>query len=340
MYTSPDGPLSPPVSIVLAVRDEQECLADAVAHVLAQDYEGDLEVVIAIGPSGDGTERIAAGLAQRDSRVRTIANPSGRTPAGLNAAISAARHPVVVRVDGHAMLPPHYVRMAVELLFATGADNVGGVMAPEGVTPFQQAVARAMRSPLGVGSTPFRTGAPAGPAPSVYLGVFRRSALERVGGFDETYVRGQDWELNHRIRKTGGLVYFSPDLEVAYRPRSDLRSLAVQYFHTGRWRRAITRQHRETATFRYLAPPAVVLALLAGTVVAALGQPVGLLVPALYAGGVVAGSVATGRRLALSARLWLPVVYATMHTAWGLGFLTSPSRLRAWAPQSDVAELA
>jgi succinoglycan biosynthesis protein ExoA len=229
--------------------------------------------------------------------------------------------------------------VAVDLLFSTGADNVGGVMAPEGVAPFQQAVARAMRTPLGVGSTPFRTGAAAGPAPSVYLGVFRRSALERVGGYDETYLRGQDWELNFRIRKTGGVVYFSPELEVAYRPRADLRSLAVQQFQTGRWRRVIMRQHRETATLRYIAPPAMVVAVLAGAAVAAIGRPIGLLVPASYAAAVVAGAVATGRGLPLAARLWLPVVYATMHCAWGLGFLTSPARVTTWAPPADVAEV-
>lgn len=338
MDTSSGPALRPPVSVVLAVRDEERSLADAVAHVLAQDYQGELEVVVAVGPSADGTERIAAELAERDSRVRTVANPSGRTPAGLNAAIAAARHPVVVRVDGHSMLPAHYVRLAVHLLEQTGADNVGGVMAPEGVTPFQQAVARAMCSPLGVGSTPFRTGAPAGPVPSVYLGVFQRSALERVGGFDETYLRGQDWELNHRIRKTGGIVYFSPDLAVAYRPRADLRSLATQYFQTGRWRRAITRAHRETATARYLAPPALVVALVAGTVVAGVGQPLGLAVPTAYAAALVIGSIVTGRGLPPAAQLRLPVVYATMHTAWGVGFLTSRAGLAAWARRADVAE--
>lgn len=326
MDTSPEAARQLPVSVVLVVRNEAQCLGDVVNHVLAQDYTGELEVVLAVGPSTDGTERIAAELAERDSRVQTVANPSGRTAAGLNAAIAAARHGVIVRVDGHSVLPPHYVRVAVDVLLGTGADNVGGVMAPEGVSPFEQAVARAMRTPLGVGRTPFRTGAAAGPAPSVYLGVFRRSAVERVGGYDESYVRGQDWELNYRIRKAGGLVYFSPDLEVTYRPRADLRSLAVQFFQTGRWRRVIAHQHRDTATLRFLAPPALVLALVAGTAVALTGRTIALGVPGAYLAVVGVGAAVTGRGLPVAARLWLPVVYATMHTAWGLGFLMSPAR--------------
>ncbi|HZG94442.1 MAG TPA: glycosyltransferase family 2 protein [Mycobacteriales bacterium] len=339
METSPGATQHPPVSVVLAVRNEQRSLLDAVSNVLAQDYDGALEVVIAVGPSTDETARIATDLTKRDSRVRTVANPTGRTPAGLNAAIAAARHDVIARVDGHAMLPPHYIRVAVELLVTTGADNVGGVMAPEGSGPFQQAVARAMCSPIGVGSTPFRTSAPAGPASSVYLGVFRRAALERVGGYDESYLRGQDWELNHRIRKTGGLVYFSPELKVVYHPRADMRSFARQYFHTGRWRRAIMRQHRETVTLRYLAPPAMVVAVGAGTLGAVAGRPAGLALPGGYLACIVAASLATGRGLPAAARLRLPLVYATMHGAWGLGFLTSPVRLAAAAVPVNCAEV-
>ena len=102
----------------------------------------------------------------------------------------------------------------------TGADNVGGIMAAEGVTPFEQAVAWAMTSPAGVGSARFHTGGRAGPADSVYLGVYRRAALEQVGGYDESYLRAEDWEMNHRIRQAGGLIWFQPGLRVTYRPRA------------------------------------------------------------------------------------------------------------------------
>ncbi len=333
MTISPDAPAAravwPPVSVVMPVLDEERHLRDAVSQVLAQDYPGELELVMALGPSRDRTDEIAAELvAEHAGRVRTVPNPSGTTPAALNAAIAAARHGIVIRVDGHALFPADYVRTAVEVLEETGADNVGGIMAAEGVTPFEQAVARAMTSTFGVGSARFHTGGAAGPADTVYLGVFRRGALERVGGYDESYLRAQDWDLNLRIRRSGGVVWFTPRLRVSYRPRPTLGDLARQYFDYGRWRRTVMRRNQGTATLRYLAPPTL-LAGLAAAAVAAPFWPPALLVPAGYLGLVVAASVWTGSGLQNAARVRLLVVYPTMHLSWAAGFLTSPRSLAA-----------
>jgi len=343
----------PAVSAVLPVLNEERHLADAVGAILAQDYPGALEVVLALGPSRDATAAVAAALVAGDRRIRTVANPGGSTPAALNAAIAATTHPVVVRVDGHAALGAGYVRRAVELLVQTGADNVGGLMDARGIGPFEVAVARAMTSRWGIGGAVFHTGGAAGPADSVYLGVFRRTALVRVGGFDEHYRRAQDWELNLRLRRSGGLVWFSPDLRVQYRPRSSWRGLATQFAGSGRWRRQLVRRHPETAGLRYLAPPLVTLAVGAGALLA-VGAPVvravtdrlaatvptararsaaglaaslgtrarlGWLPAAAYGAGVLLAASRESAGLPAGARGRLPAVFAVMHLSWGLGFL-------------------
>jgi glycosyltransferase involved in cell wall biosynthesis len=317
----------PAVSLVMPVLNEERHLADAVRGILAQDYPGELEVVLAVGPSKDRTQEIAEKLAADDPRIIVVANPSGRTPHGLNIAVKASQYSIVVRVDGHSLLPPDYVRVAVETMEETGADNVGGIMAAEGVTPFQQAVARAMTSKIGVGSAPFHVGGGAGEVETVYLGTFRRSALDRVGGYDETYVRAQDWEMNHRIRETGGKIWFTPRMRVTYRPRPNLRALAKQYFVTGRWRRVVGREHQGTLNLRYLAPPLTVIAIVIGTVAGAAGFWPGWVLPGGYAAALIAGAALTGRGLPPSAWVRLPLVYATMHMSWGCGFLTSPRGL-------------
>jgi glycosyltransferase involved in cell wall biosynthesis len=306
------------VSVVVPVRDEERHLRAAVEAILAQEYPGPFEVCLAVAPSRDRTEQVAAELAAAHPEVRLVPNPSGRTPAGLNAAIRATTGEVVVRVDGHAALSPGYVRRAVETLRRTGAVNVGGVQRAEGTTPFEEAVALALRSPFGMGGARFHTGGAEGPVDTVYLGVFRRDALERAGLYDEDLIRNQDYELNIRLRQAGGVVWFDPELWVTYRPRSTWRALARQYFEYGAWKRRVLRMHPGSLRLRQVAPPLATLAVLGGLAAAPLTRRA-LAVPAAYAGGVAVVACATARgRPALAGRL--AVVLPTMHLSWGAGF--------------------
>jgi succinoglycan biosynthesis protein ExoA len=316
----------PSVAIVMPVLNEEDHLESAIARLLAQDYNGEMMIVVAVAPSRDRTEVIAAELAERHPSVRVVANPSGRTPSALNAAIGASESEVVVRVDGHALIPVDYVRIGVETLKRSGADNVGGIMAASGLTPMQKAIASAMTSKFGVGGAAFHVGGTEGEALTVYLGCFRRSALERVGGYDESMVRAQDWEMNHRIRETGGTVWFTPEMVVTYRPRSSLRSLARQYFGYGTWRREVARRYRETISLRYLAAPVLVIGLALGLLFIVVGLLasqklmvwVGLIPLVAYLLGVIGASVIS--KAGLSGFL-LPIVFPVMHISWGLGFL-------------------
>ena len=331
----------PPVSVVMPVRNEERHLAESVRHVLGQDYPGELELVLAVGPSADRTEELARELATAHPRVTVVANPSGTIPAALNAAVRAAGHQVIARVDGHALLPPGYLTTAVTALMETGAADVGGVMAAEGVTSFARAVAWGMTSRAGVGSAAFHTGGGAGPTDSVYLGVYRREAIEQAGGYDEGMLRAEDWDLNYRIRAQGGQVWFTPALRVTYRPRASVRALGSQYFHYGRWRRVVMREHPETASFRYLAPPAaaglVALGLVAGVAglagIAA-GAPLGVrwlaagfVIPVSYLAGITAVGTVLARSVPVGVRIRVPLVLGVMHMCWGTGFLASPRKL-------------
>lgn len=309
----------------MPILNEEGHLPEAVGSVLAQDYPGELEVVVAVGPSRDRTRQVADALAAGDDRLVIVDNPTGRTPDGLNAAIAASSHPIVVRMDGHGALSEGYIRQAVEVLGRTGAANVGGIMLAEGTDDLQQAVAVAMRSPLGMGSARFHVGGTEGPAETVYLGVFRREWLDRVGGYDTTFVRAQDWELNHRIRQAGGVVWFTPELTVTYRPRSSFGELARQFYRTGRWRQQVMRRHPDSVNARYLAPPLAVLAVGAGAVGGFWWAPLWA-VPAGYAAAVTLGGAWIARQEKPAVMVRMPAVLATMHMTWGAGFLRGPGR--------------
>lgn len=327
--TSADAPAiarTSGISVVMPILNEQRHLAESVAAVLAQDADGPVEVVLAVGPSQDGTIEVAQRLAADDPRVQVIDNPGGRTPDALNAALSVARYPVVARVDGHGILSPHYLQTALATLADTGAANVGGIMDAVGVTPFEEAVAIAMKSPIGVGGARFKLGGEAGPAETVYLGVFRREWLDRVGGYDSRFTRAQDWEMNYRIRQQDGLVWFTPDLRVEYRPRGSFKALAKQYLQYGRWRRVVARRHAGSINLRYLAPPTATAAVAAGAVGGLLWRPLWI-IPGGYLAAITVGGLTISRGQALPVALRLPAVLATMHLSWGYGFLTSRIRI-------------
>lgn len=317
--------MQPGVSVVLPILNEERFLADAISAILAQEYSGELEVILALGPSSDRTNEIAVQLREKDARVVLVDNPTGRTAAGLNAAIAAAQFEIICRIDGHAEISKTYIAYAVEIMQSSDAVNVGGIMAAVGKTKFEEAVARAMRSPIGVGGARFHVGGTAGPADTVYLGVFRKSALLNVGGYDERFIRAQDWELNFRLREAGGTIWFDPRLAVIYRPRPQLKALAKQYFEYGRWRRAVTRHHKGTVNYRYLAPPFATLTIALSIIFGALLHPL-LFIPALtYASAILIASLLIGK--SWSERITLPAVLATMHISWGIGFVTSPANL-------------
>ena len=302
----------PVVDVIVPAKDAAGLLGEALRAVKEQTYPRVGEVVVA------ASDAESAAVA-REAGAVVVDNPSGRTPVGLNLALSRSGADVVARVDAHSIIPPGYLSRAVDALNESGADVVGGMQVPKGNTPWQRAIAAAMSSRLGAGDAIYRIGGPPGPVDTVYLGVFRRSALDRVGGYDEHFDRNQDYELNHRIRDTGGIVWFDPSLQVEYRPRGSLVSLARQYFDYGRWKREFARRHPGDLRPRQLAPPTLVVGLALALVIG-IWWPWAWAAIAGYAVLVLVAGLAHIGELG-SAALLMPPALATMHSSWGLGFL-------------------
>lgn len=310
---------TPAISVVIPVLNEQNHLAAAVKSVLSQKYSGDIEVLLALGPSRDNTNQVAADLAAADKRIRLIDNPRGLTTVGLNEAVRQSKHGIIVRIDAHSEPAPGYFETGVKILLQQRADLIGGIMDAKGTSAFQKAVAWAYTSRFGIGGAKFHVGGEAGEAESAYLGIFQKSALERVGGYDESIIRGEDWDLAQRIKKTGGLVWFSPELKVTYWPRGTWQKLAHQFMSTGIWRGDLTRRNASGASIRYWIPPVLVGAVAWGLVLLANGHWYGILPAAVYLMGV-AFLASTAQSLSLKSRVALLIALPTMHFAWGLGF--------------------
>ena len=317
--------LNPGVSVILPILNEERDLSECISAILQQKYDGKLEVILALGPSTDKTNQIAKSLAQSDSRIKLVDNPTGKTAAALNLAIAAASFEIICRIDGHAEISDTYIKTAVEIMNQTGAVNVGGLMNAAAAGGFQSVVARAMRSRIGVGASKFHTGGKAGAADTVYLGTFKKSAILQAGGFDEKYIRAQDWELNHRLRLNGGVIWFDPRLVVTYRPRDTFGKLAKQYFEYGRWRRAVSRKHQGTVNYRYLAPPIALVVNLLSLILGIFLNTIFFVPVITYLSIIILSSLFIGK--GIYEKITLPSVLITMHASWGFGFITSPKNL-------------
>ena len=311
---------SPAVTVIMPVLNEESHLEASVRSILDQAYPGELEIILALGPSHDGTNQVASALSARVPELRFIDNPRGLTTVGLNAAIKLAKHDYIVRVDAHSELAPGYIADGIRILLEQGADQLGGIMDAKGKSSFQKAVAWAYKSRFGIGGASYHVGGEAGEAESAYLGVFKKSALTRVGGYDEAIIRGEDWDLAQRIKKTGGLVWFSPELRVTYWPRGRFSNLVKQFYSTGIWRGDLTRRDVRGASTRYFAPPVLVLGLSVGLALLAFNNILGIMPWAAYSAAILALAV-TADGLSLKSRIALMIALPTMHLSWGVGFI-------------------
>ncbi len=321
------APDLPSISVVIPVRNEADSIGATLNAVLEMDYTGPLDVVVADGMSTDSTREVVEGFGER---VRLVDNAAQTTPSGLNRAIEASTGDIILRCDAHSILPRDYAATAVRLIQDTGAGNVGGIQMAVGSTPIQSAIAFAMTSRAGTGDAHFHRGGPAGPSDTVYLGVFQRSALEQVGLFDESLIRNQDYELNHRLREAGGIVYFSPELAVEYQPRASIGRLVSQYFQYGQWKRHVLSLHRGSLRLRQLAPPVLLVCLMVSVVALFAGQRWGWALPVAYAVSLLGvGAIWAIKERVATAIVLMPVALAAMHLSWGAGFLRSIKPKRA-----------
>ncbi len=313
---------TPRISVIIPARNAEATIIPTLDSIFAQDYQGPIEVIIA-----DGSETTAMAELVRRSHpsVKLIPNPEKSLVPGANAAFRAATGDFMARCDAHTTLPPGYLSRAMETLERTGAANVGGRQLAVGATPFERTVAIAMTTPLGAGDARHRLGGKEEASETAYLGVFSRETLEEMGGGYANLASNEDYEFNYRLRKRGKIVWFDPELVVNYRPRNTFWTLARQYFNYGRGKSAVVIKHPGSVRPRQLAAPGLLLGLAAGAALALIGFPWPLAALLLaYVLTLAAGAAVVGFRRRDPAAALLPLVLATMHLSWGIGFFIPP----------------
>jgi glycosyltransferase involved in cell wall biosynthesis len=322
--------MTPRVSVVIPCFNERKTIARVLQAVHDQTHPlDDLEVIVADGMSDDGTRDLVAEFAHAHPRleVRIVDNPARSIPAALNRAIRSARGSVVLRIDAHALPYPDYVARSLAALERTGAANAGGLweIRPAEPTWIARSIAAAAGHPLGAGDARYRTAGREGEADTVPFGAFRREWLERVGLFDEGLLTNEDYELNTRLRKAGGKVWFDPSIRTVYFARPDLRALARQYWRYGFWKSRMLRRNVGTLRWRQALPPLFVFSTMALVIAGFPWRPAWALLGVQWAVyGLVTlgiGAVQAIARRDLPLTLGFPLAIWTMHLSWGAAFL-------------------
>jgi glycosyltransferase involved in cell wall biosynthesis len=316
----------PLVSILIPIRNEAAYIEGCLAAVLGQDYPAEkLEILIADGMSDDGTREIVEDFSRRDARISLVDNPGMIVPKGLNLLIPKSQGAILIRVDGHCVIAPDYVRNCVRHIQEDGVDGVGGPMRSIGEDHVSKVIALAMSSKFGVGGSSFRTeNGETKLVDTVPFPAYTRQIIEKVGLYDEELVRDQDDEYNYRIRKAGGKLLLAADVCSTYYSRGSLQKLWRQYYQYGFYKVRVLQKYPRQMSPRQFVPLAFVLAILSLVLCAVLFSW-GWLALVIFLGSYLLTSLVVS--IILAARegmgyFWLlPAAFATLHISYGLGFL-------------------
>jgi succinoglycan biosynthesis protein ExoA len=319
--------MNPFVSVVIPCRNEALFIERCLDSILTGDYHP-IEVIVADGLSTDGTRGTLHRLAALDPRLRIVDNPERITPVALNRAIAASQGEIVVRFDAHAVMPRDYIRRLVDLLESSGADNAGGSIRtlPQSSGPFSGPIVAALSSRFGVGNSSFRTVADRNgsgslcprEADTVFGGCWHKSLFDRIGGFNEKLARSQDIEFNLRIARAGGTIMLDPGIVSDYYARATLASFWAHNFSNGVWAALpFAASDIFPVRLRHLIPLAFVASLAVSLL---LPFPWSIAVLSAYAAVNLVASIqiAIASRRAVYLPL-LPVAFASLHVAYGLG---------------------
>jgi glycosyltransferase involved in cell wall biosynthesis len=329
---------TPPVTVVLPIRNEARHIAACLGAVLDQDYPADrMEVLVMDGMSDDDTRRIVGAVAARNPRVsvRILDNPGRIVPCAMNRAIEMARGDIIVRIDGHTVIARDYVRACLATMARTGADCVGGPQIARGTTAFGEAVALATGHPFGVGGSRLHYATEASESDTAYMGTYRREVFGWAGEFDEEMACNEDDEFHYRLRAKGGRVVIDPAIRSTYHVnRTTVRALWRQYYRFGLWKVRVGQKVPRQMRPRHFAPFGLVASVVGGALLAPAAPPIAwawAAVAGTYAALNLAGSTVIARREGWRHLLRLPLVFCTLHASYGTGFAVGLVRFaRHW----------
>jgi glycosyltransferase involved in cell wall biosynthesis len=284
-------------------------------------------LLVVDGQSDDGTREIILEFSLCHPWIRLLENARKITPAGMNIGIRSAKGQIIMRMDAHTLYPPGYISGLVGWLVKSKADNVGGIWItrPANQTPKAQAIAFALSHPWGVGDAHFRIGASKPQwVDTVPFGCYRKEVFDKIGLYEESLVRNQDDELNHRLIKRGGRILLVPEIFSVYTARESARKLWQMYYQYGYFKPLAARTIGAVMTARQLVPSVFLMLLIFTALLAQWSSMMAIHFSAIL-GVYVALDLFFATRTAFDrgvrCGLWSAVIFPILHVSYGIGYL-------------------
>jgi len=315
----------PFVSIIIPCWNEEKFIGKCLDSIINQNYPKEkLEVLVVDGMSEDKTREIIREYSEKYSNLKLIDNHKKITPSALNIGIKNSRGEFIVILGAHAFIRNDFISKNIEYLKKTDADCVGGIIKSIGENYWSKVISFIMSSPFGVGDARFRYSDREGYADTVAFGAYRREIFQKIGLFDENFRYGQDAELNFRLIKSGGKIFFTPRIESYYYVRSSLSELWCQYFRYGYSKAELFRKHETLASARSIVPTIFLLALFFSGVLGLFLKPFsflffGVCLSYLFLNIIFSFQISFKNGF----KYFFPVMitFPVLHFSYGLGFL-------------------
>ena len=306
------------ITVICPVFNESEYIV-SVLEFFTNSLPQNKELILVDGNSTDNTCTFIEDYMAGHSNIFLLHNPDRYVPYALNKAIVAAKGDIIVRLDAHTDYDSDYFEKIQQAFNKTDADIVGGPMRIAHGNAVQNAIGYATSTVFGVGNSSFHFENFEGFTDSVYLGAWKKNIFEKTGLFDTTFKRNQDDEFHYRAKSMGFRVYQDPEIKLYYHPRKTLSLLFKQYYQYGLYKPMVLKKVKSAINIRHIIPSLFVLYLLSLPFILLAGAKL-LLVPlALYL--VAALWFSFTSKLSVKEMLLVPVVYVTVHGAYGLGFI-------------------
>ena len=186
----------PRISVVMAMRDASDTVADALASVRAQT-EPRWEAVVVDDGSRDGGTEVVRELTARDGRIRLLEQQPGGVSAARNAGLAAAHGEWALFLDADDWLEPRALELLAGAAAADpGLDAIYGAWARVG----PDAVRR--RDELWPRPAALFAELARRPVFAVNSCLFRRALFEIIGPFDPSLATCEDWDFWQRLART------------------------------------------------------------------------------------------------------------------------------------------